>query len=168
MNVTCAFRIAVGGVVSSVAVAGVMTRWVITITGSMKTTWLANGTITFIDIWQSTHTSTHAHTHLLKGRGNCWPKDGPNRPCNGQYWRSDANCTHTHTQIFPTTDSLPASRLTPRTKWLDRFFWASRFLLLVSSLPFCCLVPCTRLNWLPVSFSAHVNIVHRIVTVQRW
>jgi len=38
MNVTCAFRIAVGGVVASVAVAGVMTRWVITITGSMKTT----------------------------------------------------------------------------------------------------------------------------------
>jgi len=31
-------------------------------------------------------------------------------------------------QILPAIDSLPASGLTPRTLWLDRFFWASRFL----------------------------------------
>jgi len=30
-------------------------------------------------------------------------------------------------QIFPTIDSLPASRLTPRTSRLDCFFWAFRF-----------------------------------------
>ena len=30
-------------------------------------------------------------------------------------------------QIFPTIDSLPASGLTPRTWWPDRFFWEPRF-----------------------------------------
>jgi len=35
---------------------------------------------------------------------------------------------------------------------------------LVSSLFFFCLVPCGRLSWLLVSFWAHVNIVHRIVS----
>ena len=34
-------------------------------------------------------------------------------------------------QIFPTINSLPASKLTTRTLWQDRLFWASRFLLLV-------------------------------------
>ena len=65
-------------------------------------------------------------------------------------------------QIIPTIDSLPASGLTPRTSWLDRFFWAARFF--VSSLLFFCSVPCSRLSWLLVSFWAHVNIVHRIVS----
>jgi len=39
-------------------------------------------------------------------------------------------------QILPTTDSLPASGLTPRTSRPDRFFRASPFLVLVSSLFF--------------------------------
>ena len=38
------------------------------------------------------------------------------------------------------------------------------FLFLVSSLFFFCLVPCGRLSWLLVSFKAHVNILHCIVS----
>ena len=37
-------------------------------------------------------------------------------------------------QIFPIIHSFPASGLTPQTSRLDCFFWASRFLFLVSSL----------------------------------
>ena len=37
--------------------------------------------------------------------------------------------TYALSQIFPITDFLLASALTPRTLWLDPFFWASRFLL---------------------------------------
>ena len=39
-------------------------------------------------------------------------------------------------QVFPTIDSLPASRLTPRTLLLDCFFSASPILFLASSLLF--------------------------------
>ena len=37
-------------------------------------------------------------------------------------------------RILPTTDSILVSELTPLTLWLDRFFWASQFWFLVSSL----------------------------------
>ena len=63
-------------------------------------------------------------------------------------------------QIFPTTDSLQASGLTPRTLWLDRFFWASRSFVFSFFVTLSCLVPCGRLSWLFVSFRAHVNIVY--------
>jgi len=68
-------------------------------------------------------------------------------------------------QIFPTIDFLPASRLAPRTLWLDRFFWAPCFLC-YSFLHYCFsfLVLCGRLSWLFFSFWAHINIVHRIVS----
>ena len=46
---------------------------------------------------------------------------------------------------------------------LDRFFWASPFMFLVSSLFFFVWFPCGRLSWLHVSFWAHVNIVHHII-----
>ena len=62
-------------------------------------------------------------------------------------------------QIFPLIDSLPASRLTPRTSRLDRFFWASPFYVLSFFIILFCLVPCGRLSWLFVSFWVHVNIV---------
>ena len=67
-------------------------------------------------------------------------------------------------QIFPTIDSLPASGMTPRISRPDRFFWASPFYVFsFFIIPFW-LVPCGRLSWLLVSFLAHVNIVHRIVS----
>ena len=62
-------------------------------------------------------------------------------------------------QIFRTIDSLPASGLTPRTLWQDRF-WASRFLFFFSLL-LCFLVPCGR-SWLFVNFWMHVNIAHHV------
>jgi len=40
----------------------------------------------------------------------------------------------------------------------------SSCMFLVSSLFFFCLVPCGRLSWLLVSFWAHVNIVHHIIS----
>ena len=70
-------------------------------------------------------------------------------------------------QIFPPIDSLPASGLTPRTSQLDRFFWASLFYVFSFFIILFCLVPCGRLSWLLVTFWAHVNIVHRIVSYRR-
>ena len=68
-------------------------------------------------------------------------------------------------QIFPSIASLPASGLTPRTSRPDRFFWASPFYVCFSFfIILFCLVPCGRLSWLLVSFWAHVNIVHCIVS----
>ena len=67
-------------------------------------------------------------------------------------------------QIFPTIDSLPASGLTPRTSRPDRFFRASAFYVFSFFIIIFCLAPCGRLSWLLVSFWAHVNIVHRIVS----
>ena len=56
---------------------------------------------------------------------------------------------------------LPSVLRTDSTAlWLDRFFWASRFLFSVSWLVFFCLVPCGRLSWLFAGFWAHVNILH--------
>ena len=68
-------------------------------------------------------------------------------------------------QIFPTIDSLPGLRTaTPRLYDWTVSSEHLRFLFLVSSLLFFCLLPCGRLSWLLVSFWAHVNIVHRIVS----
>ena len=67
-------------------------------------------------------------------------------------------------QIFPTIDSLPASEMTPRTSRLDRFFWASSLYVFSFFIILFCLVPCGRLSWLLVSFWAHVNIVHHIIS----
>jgi len=55
-------------------------------------------------------------------------------------------------QIFSTTDSLPASGLTPRTSRPDFFFWASPFSVFSFFIILFCLVPCDRLRWLLVSF----------------
>jgi len=78
------------------------------------------------------------------------------------------DCASFKSQIFPTIDSLPASGLTPRTSRPDRFFWASPFCVCFSFfIMLFCLVPCGRLSWLLVSFWAHVNIVHRIVSSHR-
>jgi len=57
-----------------------------------------------------------------------------------------------------------ASGLTPRTSRLDRFFWASPFYVFSFFIILFCLVPCGRLSWLLVSFWAHVNIVHHIIS----
>ena len=65
---------------------------------------------------------------------------------------------------LPPIDSLPASGLTPRTSRLDRFFWASPFYVFSFFIILFCLVPCGRLNWLLVSFWAHVNIVLHIIS----
>jgi len=43
-----------------------------------------------------------------------------------------------------------------------------RFMFLVSSLFFFVWFPCGRLSWLHVSFWAHVNIVHHIISYHRW
>ena len=60
---------------------------------------------------------------------------------------------------------LPSSLRTDST---DRFFWAYPFYICFSFfIILFCLVPCGRLSWLLVSFWAHVNIVHRIVSY-RW
>jgi len=64
-------------------------------------------------------------------------------------------------QIFPTTDSLLASGLTPRLYDYTVSSEHLHFLFLVlfiSLLVF--LVLCGRLNWLPVSFWTHINIVY--------
>ena len=61
-------------------------------------------------------------------------------------------------------DSLLTSRLTPRTLWLDCYFWATRFLFLVLFVTFSVfLVPCGKVRWLPVSFRVQDNIVYHIV-----
>jgi len=49
----------------------------------------------------------------------------------GQYASKPSHLKTYLAQIFPTTDSLPASGLTLQTFWLDCFFWAPRFLFLV-------------------------------------
>ena len=67
-------------------------------------------------------------------------------------------------QIFSPKYSLPASGLTPRTSRLDRFFWASPIYVFSFFIILFCLVPCGRLSWLLVSFWAHVNIVHHIIS----
>ena len=68
-------------------------------------------------------------------------------------------------QTFPTIDSLPAPGLNPQALLLtvssEYLGW---FLFLVSSLLFFRSVPCGRLSWLYVSFWAHVNIVHHIIS----
>jgi len=60
---------------------------------------------------------------------------------------------------------LPSSLRTDSTDFTaGPFLLSICFLLLVSSLLFFCLVLCGRLSWLLVSFWAHVNILHRIVS----
>jgi len=61
---------------------------------------------------------------------------------------------------WPTCSFSVSSGLTPRTLWLDHFFWASWFFAFFyfqfSSLLFCLLVMCGRLSWLFISFWAHI------------
>ena len=67
-------------------------------------------------------------------------------------------------QIFP-PHRLPSSLRTDSTDFTTGPFLLSiSVLFLVSSLFFFVWFPCGRLSWLHVSFWAHVNIVHHIIT----
>jgi len=69
----------------------------------------------------------------------------------------------------PPIDSLPASGLTPRTSRLGRFFWASPlYVFSFFVILFFVWFPCGRLSWLHVSFWAHVNIVHHIISYHKF
>jgi len=71
---------------------------------------------------------------------------------------------HTSSTNLSPINSLPASGLTPRTSRPDRFFRAYPFYVSSFLIILFCLVPCGILSWLLVSFWAHVNIVHHIIS----
>ena len=62
-----------------------------------------------------------------------------------------------------TLSGTPFGCLADRFFFPDRFLWASPFLDFGFFIIRFCLVPCSRLSWLLVSFWAHINILHRIV-----